>query len=144
MLRLLQKYRWLILYGLFGLGTIIVNMVAYAFCARYMLWSTFASNSCAWILAVIFSYVTNHKWVFDNAKNNAKEIAKEFASFVSCRFMTGLVDIFMMIILVDGLLMYDMNAKVIVNVLVIILNLIACKHIIFKPSDDNIVKELEL
>lgn len=144
MLRLLQKYRWLILYGLFGLGTVIVNMVVYGLCARYMLWSTFISNSCAWVLSVLFSYVTNHKWVFDNAKHDAKGMIKEFVSFVSCRFMTGLADIFVMIILVDGLHMYDMSAKVIVNILVIILNLIACKHIIFKPSDDNIVKELEL
>lgn len=144
MSRLIEKYRWLILYGLFGIGTVVVNMVVYAFGARYMLWSTIVSNSLAWILSVLFSYVTNHKWVFDNAKHDLNGIIKECISFISCRLMTGLVDIFMMIVLVDGLQMYDMSAKVIVNILVIILNLFACKHIIFKPSDSNIVEELEL
>lgn len=142
--RLIQKYRWLILYGLFGIGTVVVNMVVYAFGARYMMWSTLTSNVLAWILSVLFSYITNHKWVFDNAKHDINGIIKECLSFFSCRLMTGVVDVFMMIVLVDGLHMYDMNAKVIVNIIVIVLNLIACKHIIFKPSEDSVVKELEL
>ena len=119
-------------------------MVVYAFGARYMLWSTLTSNVLAWILSVLFSYITNHKWVFDNAKHDINGIIKECLSFFSCRLMTGVVDVFMMIVLVDGLHMYDMNAKVIVNIIVIVLNLIACKHIIFKPSEDSVVKELEL
>lgn len=142
--RLIQKYRWLILYGLFGIGTVVVNMVVYAFGARYMMWSTLTSNVLAWILSVLFSYITNHKWVFDNAKHDINGIIKECLSFFSCRLMTGVVDVFMMIVLVDGLHMYDMNAKVIVNIVVIVLNLIACKRIIFKPSEDSVVKELEL
>ena len=144
MSKLIEKYRWLILYGLFGIGTVVVNTVVYAFGARYMMWSTFTSTLLAWILSVLFSYVTNHKWVFDNAKHDLNGIVKEVISFISCRLMTGLVDIFMMIILVDALHMYDMSAKIVVNILVIILNLFACKHIIFKPSDSDIVEELEL
>lgn len=142
--KLIEKYRWLILYGLFGIGTVVVNMVVYTFGARYMMWSTFTSTVLAWILSNLFSYVTNHKWVFDNAKHDLKGVTRECVSFMSCRLMTGLVDVFMMIVLVDGLQMYDMSAKIIVNILVIVLNLIACKHIIFKSSDGNIVEGLEL
>ena len=142
--KLIEIYRWLILYGLFGIGTVVVNMVVYAFGARYMMWSTFTSTVLAWILSNLFSYITNHKWVFDNAKHDLKGIIRECFSFISCRLMTGLVDVFMMVVLVDGFQMYDMNAKVIVNIVVIILNLFACKHIIFKPSDSDIIEELEL
>ena len=54
--KLIEKYRWLILYGLFGIGTVVVNMVVYAFGARYTMWSTFTSTVLAWVLSNLFSF----------------------------------------------------------------------------------------
>ena len=141
--KLLEKYRWLILYGLFGVGTVAVNTGVYAHCAKTLHWSTFYSNFFAWFCSLVFAYVTNRKWVFESKKQNFKGICAEFVSFMSCRLISGLIDIFLMVILVDGLHMYDMNVKMFTNFVVIVINLIACKRIVFKP-DEEYIDELEL
>ena len=47
--RLIEKYKWLILYGLFGIGTVAINMLVYGVCAMLLHWSTLFSNMLAWI-----------------------------------------------------------------------------------------------
>ena len=140
---LVDKYQWLVLYGLFGVGTLAVNIYTYAFCARQLSMGTAMSNFFAWLLALLFAYVTNRKWVFESDKTGYKEIWREFKSFTSCRIMTGMLDIFLMVFLVDGLHLYDMKVKVFTNIVVIIINLLACKKIIFKTEEDELV-EVEL
>lgn len=143
--RIIEKNKWLILYGLFGIGTIVVNMVVYGFCARYMLLSTFVSNMFAWFISLLFSYVANHKWVFNNVSHDIYGLVREFISFIGCRVMTGVIDVLLMVFLVDFIRMYDMGAKVIVNVIVIIINLFACKHIVFRTANaGDKIEELEL
>ena len=97
---LVDKYQWLVLYGLFGVGTLAVNIYTYAFCARQLSMGTAMSNFFAWLLALLFAYVANRKWVFESDKTGYKEIWREFMSFTSCRIMTGMLDIFLMVFLV--------------------------------------------
>ncbi|MBE5934928.1 MAG: GtrA family protein [Lachnospiraceae bacterium] len=140
----IDKYHWLALYGLFGIGTLLTNIYSYAFCARFLNLSTAKSNVVAWTLSLIFSYITNRKWVFESNKSGLWEICKECVSFVSCRIMTGAIDIFLMVVLVDGLHFYDMNVKILTNFIVIIVNLVTCKNIIFKDNIEDKVEEVEL
>ena len=140
---LIDKYHWLILYGLFGVGTLAVNIYTYAFCARKLHMGTAISNFFAWFLALIFAYVSNRKWVFESTKTGFGDICKECISFTSCRLMTGIVDICLMVVLVDGLHLYDMKVKVFTNIVVIIMNLLACKKIIFKSGEEELT-EVEL
>ena len=139
---LVIKFRWLILYGLFGIGTLVTNTYSYAFCTRYFNMPTVHSNVVAWFLALVFAYITNRTWVFESNKSGFREVLKEIVSFTSCRVMTGIVDVFLMVVLVDGLHMYDMKAKLITNFVVIVINLLACKKIIFK--EDEAMEEIEL
>lgn len=61
---LLVKYKELLLYVFFGAGTTLVNFLAYALFQAllgerlYLL-----SNALAWIVAVVFAYITNKLWV---------------------------------------------------------------------------------
>ena len=141
-IKIINNYRWLLLYGFFGVGTLATNIFSYALCSKMLHMSTALSNFIAWLTALVFAYVSNRKWVFESNKTGFSEIFKECVSFTSCRVMTGILDIFLMVILVDGFHLYDMKVKMVTNVIVIIINLLACKKVIFKDELD--MEEIEL
>lgn len=134
MLQLLNKYKDFILYAIFGVLTTLVNVVVYWLLAHPLGLGTMISTVVAWIAAVLFAYVTNRKWVFHSDAHTTKEIAKEIASFFACRLATGAVDWACMLVFVDILHFHDVLIKVLANILVIILNYVASKLIIFRKK----------
>lgn len=128
----------IILYLFFGVCTTLINVVAYWISAHILKLSTMASTIVAWILAVLFAYITNRKWVFHSSSERKLEILKEIISFISCRFGTGLVDWASMFVFVDILKFDDVIIKFMANIIVIILNYTASKLLIFKKRKDTI------
>lgn len=61
-----MKYREIINYLIFGVLTTIVNYVVYLICAKMFLLNVETSTIVAWILSVLFAYITNAKFVFDS------------------------------------------------------------------------------
>ena len=96
---------------------------------------TVISTVIAWIVAVIFAYVTNKLWVFESKSCEKQVLAKEILAFFVCRILTGVLDIVIMAVFVDILHFNDMVTKIVSNVVVIILNYIASKFFIFKRND---------
>lgn len=132
---LIEKYKDVIPYLFFGVCTTVVNVAAYWVCAHPLGLSVTPSTIIAWVLAVLFAYLTNRKWVFHSEAHGTKEIVREICSFFGCRLATGIVDWLCMIIFVDVLKLNDVVVKFLANVLVIILNYIASKLVIFKRKD---------
>ena len=126
------KYKKIILYLFFGGCTTLVNIISYYILAHILNLPVIVSTIIAWILAVFFAYISNRKLVFDSKAETKKEISKEIISFFSCRLLTGLFDLLGMYILVDKLKLNDMVIKIILNVIVIILNYVFSKLIVFK------------
>lgn len=131
---LIKKYKDVIPYLFFGVCTTLVNVAAYWVCAHPLKLNTMASTIVAWILAVLFAYVTNRKWVFHSEANTTSEILKEIISFFGCRLATGVVDWACMFVFVELLAWNDVIIKFAANVLVIILNYVASKLLIFKKK----------
>lgn len=138
--KLFQKYWDVIAYLFFGVCTTVVNIAFYWLMAYPFKFPTIFSTVVAWIVSVLFAYVTNRKWVFHSSANGAKEIIKEIGSFFSCRLATGFVDLGCMWIFVDILNFNDVVIKILSNVLVIILNYIASKLFIFRKTNKNMEK----
>lgn len=134
MLQVVNKYKDFILYAVFGVLTTLVNVVVYWLLAHPLALGTMVSTVIAWIAAVLFAYVTNRKWVFHSDAHSAREITKEILSFFACRLATGAVDWGCMFVFVDLLRFHDVLIKVLANILVILLNYIASKLIIFKKK----------
>ena len=130
--KLFQKYSDMIAYILFGALTTLVNMASYWLLAHPLGLPTVPSTVAAWVLAVLFAYVTNRKWVFHSNAADPRDILKEGVSFYLCRLGTGIVDWVSMYIMVDVLHWNDLMVKAAVNVIVIILNYVASKLIVFK------------
>ena len=129
---LINKYWDVIPYLFFGVCTTLVNVVVYWICAHPLNLGTMVSTIIAWILAVLFAYVTNRKWVFHSEAHGINEISKEMASFFGCRFATGVVDWLCMFVFVELLNLNDVVIKVVANIIVVVLNYIASKLIIFR------------
>jgi len=129
MKELLMKYKEIIMYLIFGTLTTAVNIVVYYLFSNIIHINYLFSNAVAWFLSVLFAYVTNRKYVFDS-KNN--QIIKEAISFFGSRLATGIMDMVLMWFLVNFNIVNDVVAKVVVNVIVVILNYILSKLVVFK------------
>lgn len=131
---LAKRYSDVIPYGIFGVCTTIVNMGVYWLCAHPTKMAVLPSTLIAWFMAVLFAYLTNRKWVFHSQASTRQEIWKEIVSFYSCRIATGVVDWVCMFVFVDLLHLNDMVIKVLANFIVIVLNYVASKLVIFKKK----------
>ena len=132
MKELFRKYREIILYVFFGGCTTLVNIVVYYAMTRFFGVSEYASNVTAWILSVLFAYVTNKIWVFESKSREARVLLREMGSFFLFRLLSGLMDVAIMYVCVDLLGWNSMVIKVLSNVLVIIVNYVASKLVIFR------------
>lgn len=135
---IINKYKDVIPYLFFGICTTLVNVIVYWMCAHIFKCNTMASTTIAWFLAVLFAYLTNRKWVFQSEAKNNKDIIKECLAFFGCRLTTGFIDWGCMFLFVQILAWNDIIIKVSANILVIILNYIASKLLIFNketPAD---------
>ena len=121
--------RELFLYIVFGVLTTIVNIVAYLFFARLLGIHYIISNIVAWVLSVLFAYVTNRIWVFESKNSN---IIKEMSLFFSGRIFSGIVDTGLMYVFIDLLSIGDFISKIVIQIIVVILNYLVSKLIVFK------------
>lgn len=126
------KYKSVILYILFGGLTTLVNVVVYFACSC-LKFSTAVSTLTAWLLSVLFAYITNRKYVFGSKSAGTKAVFKEISNFFLSRLATGLLDLAVMLLFVDILEFNGMFIKVISNMVVIVLNYILSKFLVFKP-----------
>lgn len=131
---LLIKYKSVIMYIIFGILTTVVNIVIYYICAHIINMNTMVSTGTAWVISVLFAYITNRKYVFESNNVGMEAILKEIISFFSCRLATGILDMAIMYIFVDILHFADLPIKVFSNIIVIVLNYIASKLIIFRKE----------
>lgn len=127
----LIKYRETILYLVFGVLSTIVNIVTYLFATRTLNLGFLLSNWIAWITAVIFAYITNKFFVFESTKRDIRFIVKEFGAFISCRIVSGVIEMIIMFVMINLLLIDDFIVKLVTNVVVIILNFLFSKLFIF-------------
>ena len=130
--KIFLKYKSVILYILFGGLTTLVNIVVYFACSC-LKFSTAVSTITAWLLSVIFAYITNRKYVFGSKSQGVKSVFKEISNFFLSRLATGLLDLAVMLLFVDILEFNGMFIKVISNMVVIVLNYVLSKFLVFKP-----------
>ena len=134
---LILKYQDMILYVFFGALATLVNTASYYLCYNIIGMSNVPSVIIAWLLAVVFAFFTNKLWVF-KSKSFAPEVLKhEIPTFFGARLLTGLLDLGIMYLAVDVLHGNGTVWKLISNILVIILNYVASKLIIFKKKDES-------
>ena len=78
---------------------------------------------------MLFAYVTNRIWVFES---KSPDILKEMSLFFGGRIFSGVVDMLLMYTFIDLLVFDGSISKIVVQVIVIVLNYIFSKLIVFK------------
>lgn len=156
------KYKEIIMYIIFGVLTTLVNWVVYwlmepllssAMHGDQVIWtifgknitmsilSIFLANFIAWVAGVVFAFVTNKIWVFESKSWRFGLVMKELWLFVLARLITGVLEWFGVPLLVAMGLNQPLFgaegfvAKLIVSVVVVILNYVFSKLIIFRKKD---------
>lgn len=119
------------LYIFFGILTTLINIASFSI-FFYSGFSTVISTSFACFIAISFAYLTNRKWVFESNRYEKKAILYEFFLFFSCRIVNGILEVIYMYVAVDILLLNPIIMKMCSNIMVIILNYISSKVIVFK------------
>lgn len=132
---LLKKYRELILYLVFGVLTTLVNYVSWWVIEPFFASST-VPVTAAWIISVLFAYITNRRFVFESKVTGGKALAKELLAFLAARIMSGVLDLCFMWVFADWLGFDSRIVKLISNVFVVIFNYIASKLVIFRKKAD--------
>ncbi|MDB3086137.1 teichoic acid glycosylation protein [Clostridioides difficile] len=132
---ILKRHLETILYLFFGALTVLINIITYLFFTRIINFTFLVSNSLAWSIAVLFSYITNKFFVFKSEKIEIFFILREFVSFLSCRLFSGFIEILLMYLMIDLLSLNDILVKVITNIIVIILNFIFSKIVVFNHKN---------
>ena len=129
---LMVRYRDVIVYLAFGVLTTAVNYIVYLPCYNVLGLSGSASNAIAWVGAVAFAYLTNKPFVFQSHDWSAKTVIPELTKFVGCRVGSGVLETAIIFLTVD-LLGWNGNVmKLLTSVLVVVLNYIGSKLLVFK------------
>ena len=133
------KYKEIINYLIFGVLTTIVSLVTYYICVYTILDPDNAiqlqiANVISWIISVAFAYITNRKFVFESKEKNK---IKEASKFVTSRIATLLMDMAIMYVGVTVLKFNDKIMKLISQVVVIVMNYILSKILVFKKEKNN-------
>ena len=129
--RLFTKYQELIVYLVFGVLTTVVNYLVYLPCYNWWGLNASVSNVIAWVVAVAFAFVTNKPFVFRSHDWSAKTLIPELIKFLGTRIGSGTLETLILFVSVD-LLHWNGNVwKLVTSVLVVVLNYIGSKLLVF-------------
>lgn len=118
----------IIMYLIFGVLTTLVNIIVFYITSDLFMIATIPSNIIAWILSVLFAYVTNRRFVF----SSKGDIKKELLSFFSVRLLSLVIDTIIVYIGIDVLMFDPLVVKIASNIVVVIANYIFSKFLVFK------------
>lgn len=129
-MKIYEQHKEVINYLIFGVLTTLVSVVSYRFFTLIGI-NYLISNLLSWIISVTFAYFTNRKYVFESKSNN---YLKELILFFSSRITSLLIEMALMFILVDLIKIDDFIAKILCQVVVIVINYILSKLVVFKKD----------
>jgi len=129
---LIRKHYDVLAYLFFGVLTTVVNYIVYLPCYNLLHFSASASNVIAWVAAVAFAYLTNKPFVFKSHDWSRKTVVPELTKFVGSRVLSGALETAIIFVTVDLLLWNGNIMKLVTSVLVVILNYVASKLLVFK------------
>lgn len=132
---LLNRYADIVSYLFFGGLTTLVNFLVYFPLYNWLGFSGLLSNVIAWVAAVAFAFVTNKPFVFKSHDWSKDVVMTELSKFVGCRIASGLLESFAIWLFIDMLNRDGNWIKIIVSILVVILNYVFSKSIVFKKKE---------
>ena len=117
-------------YIFWGGCTTLVNLLSF-YIMRAMGIPLMSANIISIILAILFSYVVNSKYVFQDKCETLKDHVQPFCKFVSARLVTMVIEVGGVWLLVSVMGLNDMIGKFLTQFIVLILNYVFSKFFVF-------------
>ena len=117
-------------YLFFGGCTTLVNLVCF-YVLRKCGGGLNTANFISIVAAILFAYVVNSIFVFQDKCERLKDHIRPFCKFISARLVTMVVEVGGVWLLVEVMQLNDMIGKIATQFLVIILNYIFSKFFVF-------------
>lgn len=143
---LFYKYESIWRYCYYGAWTTVVSFASFLL-AKFALQAMGFSlkdfiplaiaNVFSWICAVVFAFVVNKKYVFMSKTDTKKELLYELGTFTGARVASLGIEAGFMAITVNLLHWNDVLMKIIAQVVVLIINYVFSKLVIFKKAREN-------
>ena len=127
-----ENLKKLLRYGIIGILTVIINIIFYYILSNIFNINYIISTIFSWIIAVIFSFLGNKYFVFQ--QSSSSKFLKELNYFMLTRYITGILDIFIMFIGIDLFKCNDFIIKIIANIIIIFLNYILARYFVFNNN----------
>ena len=131
---ILVKYWDILTYLVFGVLTTVVNYAVYLPVYNFCGISAAVSNMIAWVVAVAFAFLTNKPFVFHSHDWSAQTVLPELTKFVSCRIASGALETVILFLSVDCMNWNGNIWKLVTQVLVIIINYVGSKLLVFRKK----------
>lgn len=133
---LLRRYQELISYVFWGVMTTLVNYVTYTLLTEGLHVYYLTGTIIAWTVSVLFAYFVNKLFVF-RSRNWAWRVAlRELWQMVAARLFSLGLEMAIMWSFVDMLRYNHLVVKLVANVVVVIVNYVLSKFVIFKKKTD--------
>ena len=129
-----EKGRELIRYAVIGVLTTAVSFGTLWLLSDAAHINPNIANVISVICAVVFAYVANKLFVFRTHCDTAGELAREAVSFFAARGATMLIEVGGFSLLYEVLKCPEMLAKVIISVVILVLNYVFSKLLVFRKK----------
>ncbi|MBL1228065.1 GtrA family protein [Enterococcus sp. BWB1-3] len=129
---LFQKYKEVVAYLFFGVATTVINLVVYFICTDLLLLDYKLSNVISWFLSVLFAFFTNKYFVFQSLVGSRQLFWKEMFLFYWYRILSFVIDMGVMLLLIEVIHAPNFFAKLVTQVIVVVLNYFFSKFLIFR------------
>ena len=123
-------------YVFFGGCTTQVNLISF-YVLRKLRVGLNIANVISIILAILFAYVVNSRFVFQDKCQTLADHIRPFCKFISARLMTMVIEVGGVWLLVAKLGMNDMVGKFATQFIVLILNYVFSKFFVFTTGKKN-------
>ncbi|MEG2441287.1 MAG: GtrA family protein [Acetivibrio sp.] len=123
--------REIMAYIIVGIITTGINIISYDLLCNRLHISNLLANGGAWLFSVMFAFFANDRIVFKNMEGK-NSWGMRLTQFLLARGASLLVDEMGMLLLVDVVHVNNLISKAVMNVIIVILNYILSKKIIFR------------
>ena len=129
------KQKEMILYLFFGGLAFLVSMSTYALFIFGFRMPLLWGNALSWFVTVLFAFFTNRIWVFSAPTKGAGDFLRQLLSFYGGRLLTLGMEEAILYIFITRLGLPNLPVKVVAQILVIVLNYVISKLLIFRNKD---------
>ena len=128
-----RRYKEPLLYIFFGAVTTLVSLGTFALFTRLFGWNALLANVLSWVLSVFTAFITNRLWVFDS-HIRGWGLWREIGLFFGGRLLTLGIEEVMLIVFVEYMKLNDLLIKILATIVVLVLNYIFSKLVVFKKK----------